>query len=64
MESILRGMARHLFFPITELGRMKDKVTHVFYKSPDGHSSNTTLETVMDDEAVIAHTWNDELLSV
>ena len=43
---------------------MKDKVTHVFYKSPDGHSSNTTLETVMDDEAVIAHTWNDELLSV
>ena len=40
----------------------KDEVTHFFYKGYDGYSTNTTLDTVMDDDTLIAHTWNGALV--
>ena len=46
------------FFMLTELVKPKDEVTHVFYKDYDGYSTNTTFDAVMDDDALIAHTWN------
>ena len=46
------------FFTLTELVKPKEEVTHVFYKGYDGYSTNTTFEAVMDDDTLIAHTWN------
>ena len=52
------------FFTLTELVKPKDKVTHVFYKGYGGYSTNTTLDAVMDDDTLIAHTWNGAPVSV
>jgi DMSO/TMAO reductase YedYZ molybdopterin-dependent catalytic subunit len=40
------------------------EVTHVFYKGYDGYSTNTTLEAVLDDDTLVAHTWNRAPLAV
>ena len=42
----------------------RDEGTHVFYKGYDGYSTNTTLDAMMDDDTLIAHTWNGTPLSV
>lgn len=52
------------FFTIADLVKPRDAVTHVFYKGYDGYSTNTTLDAVMDDDALVAHTWNGAALSV
>ncbi|MDC0142919.1 molybdopterin-dependent oxidoreductase [Verrucomicrobia bacterium] len=52
------------FFALTELVKPKEEVTHVFYKGSDGYSTNTTLDVVMDDDTLIAHTWNGAPLPV
>ena len=52
------------FFTIADLVKPRDEVTHVFYKGYDGYSTNTTLDAVMDDDTLIAHTWNGAPLSV
>ena len=46
------------FFTLTGLVKPKDEVSHVFYKGFDGYSTNTPLDAVMDDDTLIAHTWN------
>lgn len=46
------------FFTLTELVKPKEEVTHVFYKGYDGYSTNPTFDAVMDDDTLIAHTWN------
>jgi DMSO/TMAO reductase YedYZ molybdopterin-dependent catalytic subunit len=46
------------FFTLTELVKPKEEVTHVFHKGYDGYSTNTTFDAVMDDDTLIAHTWN------
>ena len=50
------------FFTIAELVKPKPEVTHVFFKSYDGYSANTTLDACMDDDVMIAHAWNDKPL--
>jgi DMSO/TMAO reductase YedYZ molybdopterin-dependent catalytic subunit len=51
------------FFTIAELVRPKPEASHVFFKSYDGYSTNNPLEVCMDDDVLIAHTWNGKPLS-
>lgn len=51
------------FFTIAELVKPLPEVTHVFFKSYDGYSTNTTLDACMDDDVMIAHSWNDKPLT-
>jgi len=52
------------FFTIAELVRPKPEVSHVFFKSYDGYSTNNALEVCLDDDVLIAHRWNDKPLSI
>ena len=52
------------FFTIAELVRPKPEVSHVFFKSYDGYSTNNALDVCMDDDVLIAHHWNDKPLSI
>src|SRR5580765_6355009 len=52
------------FFTIAELVKPKSAATHVFFKSYDGYSTNNPLQTCLDDDVLIAHTWNDKQLSI
>lgn len=51
------------FFTIAELVKPKSSVTHVFFKSYDGYSTNNPLEVCMDDDVMIAHSWNGKPLT-
>ena len=52
------------FFTLAGLACPKDSATHVFFKGYDGYSVNTTIDAVMDDDTLIAHSWNGEPLTV
>lgn len=52
------------FFTIAELVKPKPSATHVFFKSHDGYSTNNPLEVMMDDDVLIAHSWNGKPLPV
>ena len=52
------------FFTIAELVRPKPEVSHVFFKSYDGYSTNNALEVCLDDDVLISHRWNDKPLSI
>jgi len=51
------------FFSVVELVKPKSEVTHVFFKSYDGYSTNTTLDACMDDDVMVAHSWNGKPLT-
>lgn len=51
------------FFTIAELVRPKATATHVFFKSYDGYSTNNPLDVCMDDDVLIAHSWNGQPLT-
>src|ERR1043166_2148960 len=50
------------FFTIAELVKPKPEVTHIFFKSYDGYSTNNPLEVCLDDDVLIAHSWNNQPL--
>ena len=52
------------FVTLIELVQPKPEATYVYYKGFDGYSTNTTLEAVVDDDTLIAHTWNGGPISV
>lgn len=52
------------FFTIADLVKPKPEATHVFFKSYDGYSTNNPLEVCLDDDVLIAHTWNGQPVSV
>ena len=52
------------FFTLAELVLPKDTVTHVFFKGHDGYSTNTTIDALMDDDTLVAHTWNGAPLTI
>lgn len=52
------------FFTIADLVKPTPTATHVFFKSYDGYSTNNSLEACLDDDVLIAHRWNDKLLSL
>ena len=51
------------FFTLTELVKPKPTAQHVFFKSYDGYSTNNPLDVCLDDDVLIAHSWNGEPLS-
>ena len=46
------------FFTLADLVKPKPEATHVFFKSYDGYSTNNPLDVCMDDDVLIAHSWN------
>jgi DMSO/TMAO reductase YedYZ molybdopterin-dependent catalytic subunit len=50
------------FFTLVDLVKPKASATHVFFKSYDGYSTNNPLDVCMDDDVLIAHTWNGKPL--
>lgn len=52
------------FFTLAELVRPKPTASHVFFKSYDGYSTNNPLDVCMDDDVLIAHTWNGKPLTI
>jgi len=51
------------FFTLAELVRPKSEAKHVFFKSYDGYSTNNPLDVCLDDDVLIAHSWNDQPLA-
>ena len=51
------------FFTIADLVKPKPEATHVFFKSYDGYSTNNPLDVCMDDDVMIAHSWNGKPLT-
>jgi len=51
------------FFTLAELVKPKPEATHVFFKSYDGYSTNNPLDVCMDDDVLIAHSWNGQPLA-
>jgi len=50
------------FFTIADLVRPRASASHVFFKSYDGYSTNNPLDVCLDDDVLIAHTWNGKPL--
>jgi DMSO/TMAO reductase YedYZ molybdopterin-dependent catalytic subunit len=51
------------FFTLAELVRPRPEASHVFFKSYDGYSTNNPLEVCLDEDVLIAHSWNGQPLS-
>jgi DMSO/TMAO reductase YedYZ molybdopterin-dependent catalytic subunit len=51
------------FFTMADLVKPKPEAAHVFFKSYDGYSTNNPLEVCMDDDVLIAHSWNGQPLT-
>jgi DMSO/TMAO reductase YedYZ molybdopterin-dependent catalytic subunit len=51
------------FFTISELVKPKSSASHVFFKGYDGYSTNNPLEACLDDDVLIAHSWNGSPLT-
>ena len=52
------------FFTLAELVRPRPDAKHVFFKSYDGYSANNPLDVCLDDDVLIADTWNGQPLTV
>jgi len=51
------------FFTLADLVKPKPEAKHVFFKSYDGYSTNNPIEVCMDDDVLIAHSWNGKPLT-
>jgi DMSO/TMAO reductase YedYZ molybdopterin-dependent catalytic subunit len=51
------------FFSIVDLVRPKAEASHVFFKSYDGYSTNNPLDVCLDDDVLIAHSFDGKPLS-
>lgn len=51
------------FFTIADLVKPKEEASHVYFKSYDGYSTNNPLAVCMDDDVMIAHSWNGKPLT-
>ena len=45
---------------LVDLVRPKASATHVFFKAYDGYSTNNPIEVCLDDDVLLAHTWNGQ----
>jgi DMSO/TMAO reductase YedYZ molybdopterin-dependent catalytic subunit len=52
------------FLTLAELVRPKASATHVFFKAYDGYSTNNPLDVMMDDDVLVAHSWQGKPLTV
>lgn len=51
------------FCALAELVRPAPAAAHVVFKSYDGYSTNNPLAVCLDDDVLVAHTWNGQPLS-
>lgn len=51
------------FFSLAELVKPLPSATHVFFRSHDGYTTNNRLDALMDDDVLIAHSWNGQPLT-
>jgi DMSO/TMAO reductase YedYZ molybdopterin-dependent catalytic subunit len=51
------------FFTIADLVQPTAEARHVFFKGYDGYTTNNPLEALMDDDVMIAHSWNGQPLT-
>ena len=52
------------FLTLADLVRPRATASHVFFKSYDGYSTNNPLDALMDDDVLLAHSWNGAPLPV
>lgn len=60
-DMVWKGVA---FFTLAELVKPKPESAHVLFKSQDGYSTNNPMEVCMDDDVLIAHSWNGNPISM
>ncbi len=46
------------FFTLAELVRPTAEASHVYFKAYDGYTTNNPLDALLDDDVMIAHSWN------
>ncbi len=51
------------FFTIAELVKPRASAAFVFFKSYDGYSTSNPLDVCLDDDVLIAHSWNGATLT-
>jgi DMSO/TMAO reductase YedYZ molybdopterin-dependent catalytic subunit len=51
------------FFTLAELVKPTAAAQHVYFKSHDGYSTNNPLDVCLDEDVLIAHSWNGQPLS-
>jgi DMSO/TMAO reductase YedYZ molybdopterin-dependent catalytic subunit len=51
------------FLSLAELARPLPTATHVLFKAYDGYTTNVALDVLMDDDVLLAHTWNGQPLT-
>lgn len=51
------------FFTIADLVKPKSDAKHVIMQSYDGYTTNLTLEAMLDDDVMIAHSWRGQPLT-
>lgn len=51
------------FLSLAELVQPKASARHVFFRAHDGYTTNVALDALMDDDVLLAWSWNGEPLS-
>ncbi len=51
------------FFTLTELVKPTAEASHVYFKAYDGYTTNNPLDALLDDDVMIAHSWNGQPLA-
>ena len=51
------------FFALAELVRPQPEAKHLLFKGYDGYSTNNPIEVCLDDDVLIAHSWNGRPIS-
>lgn len=52
------------FFSLAELVKPRSSASHVFFKGYDGYSTSNPLDVCLDDDVLLARSWNGTPLSV
>ena len=51
------------FLTLAELVRPRPSATHVYFRASDGYTTNNPLDALMDDDVLVAHSWNGQPLT-
>ena len=52
------------FYTLADLVKPTENASHIFFIGYDEYTTNTTLEACMDDDVMIAHSWNGHILTL
>ncbi len=59
-DMVWEGVA---FLSLAERVRPLPSATHVYFKAFDGYTTNVRLDALMDDDVLLAHSWNGQPLT-